>query len=64
MPGTPGERRVVESMAMHKAPHEVLTSAQMTHKFPAVAAPGGCGAVFDPSGGILRADKCLVAFQV
>jgi len=63
MPGTPGERRVVESMAMHKAPHEVLTSAQMTHKFPAVAAPGGCGAVFDPSGGILRADKCLVAFQ-
>ncbi|XP_012939101.1 peroxisomal sarcosine oxidase [Aplysia californica] len=61
--GSASEQRVVSALRTHNIPHEVLNSSELKARFPAVTTTDGYGAVWDPSGGLLRADKCLAAYQ-
>jgi sarcosine oxidase len=53
-----GSRR---SCAMYGLPHEVLTSAELKRRFPAYRLPETTMAVFQPDGGFLTPERCIVA---
>ena len=44
--------------------YETLSSQSLRAKYPSLSFDDSFSAVFDPTAGILRADKCLNAFQV
>lgn len=41
--------------------HEVLSSAELNDRFPGYDVPDDCKAVFQPQGGFLAPEKCIVA---
>ncbi len=45
----------------HDLDHEVLDSTEINNRFPAYDLPGGYRAVYQPDGGLLDADRCVVA---
>ena len=44
--------------------YETLSAPSLRVKYPHLTFDDSFSAVFDPTAGILRADKCLSAFQV
>ncbi|KAH9525459.1 hypothetical protein Btru_001478 [Bulinus truncatus] len=55
--------KITNALRAFQVPHEVLTSAEVRRRFPAIKDGGDYSAVWDPRGGLLKADKCLRAFQ-
>ncbi len=50
----------VRSCAEHALPHDVLTSAELTRRFPGFALPPEMMAVWQPDGGFLLSERCIV----
>eukprot|EP00112_Aurelia_sp_Birch-Aquarium-sp1_P004379 Seg1494.10 transcript_id=Seg1494.10/GoldUCD/mRNA.D3Y31 product=Paxillin protein_id=Seg1494.10/GoldUCD/D3Y31 len=46
-----------------KSEFEYLDAKKLMKKFPTLSYPDSYRAIFEPSGGILKADKCCAAFQ-
>ena len=53
-----GSRRSCEE---HDLPHEVLTSAELSRRFPGYRLPAETLAVLQPEGGFLLAERCIIA---
>jgi sarcosine oxidase len=53
-----------ESCRIHDLPHEVLTSAELTRRYPAYRLPPDHVALFQPSGGFLLSERAIVAHVV
>jgi len=54
-------RGSLRSCELHDLPHEVLTSADLSRRFPAFRLPAGHLALFQPDGGFLLSERCIVA---
>ena len=52
------------SLARNKIPHTNLTGEELRVRFPMLTYPADYQAVLDHSGGVLRSDLALTAFQV
>ena len=52
----------LRSCLEHDLPHEVLTSAELTERFPGYRLPRDTLAVLQPSGGFLLPERCIVAY--
>jgi sarcosine oxidase len=50
----------LRSCAEHDLPHEVLTSAELTQRYPGYHLPSETVAVFQPDGGFLLPERCIV----
>jgi sarcosine oxidase len=64
--GTPDGELVagtLKAARQHGLPHEVLEAAGVMKRFPAFRLPGGFIGVFQPDGGVLRAEPAVAAFQ-
>jgi len=55
---------MVQSLRSVGVEYEKLSAQSIRAKYPSLAFDDSYCAVFDPTAGILRADKCLAAFQV
>jgi sarcosine oxidase len=51
----------LRSCELHDLPHEILSSAQLTERFPGFHLPPGHLALFQPEGGFLMSERCIVA---
>lgn len=51
----------LESCLENDLEHEVLSSAELTARYPGFELPDSFGAILDPSGGFLHAERCIVA---
>jgi sarcosine oxidase len=51
----------LESCRVHGLPHEVLSGAQVSDRFPAYRLPPDGLALFQPDGGFLLPERCVVA---
>jgi sarcosine oxidase len=51
----------LHSCELHDLPHEVLTSAELSSRFPGFALPANHQALFQPEGGFLMSERCIVA---
>jgi sarcosine oxidase/L-pipecolate oxidase len=60
---SPGLNRVLTSLRALNVPHERLSSRDIARRFPTILARDDDEAIYDPSGGLLRADKALRAYQ-
>jgi sarcosine oxidase len=54
-------RGSLHSCAVHGLEHEVLTSAELSVRYPGYALPAGHTAVFQPEGGFLIPEACIEA---
>ncbi|CAG5133380.1 unnamed protein product [Candidula unifasciata] len=61
--GCPGMRRALDALRAHNIPHESLSSPELQRRFPVLTTGQGDVAIWDPNGGLLRADQALRAFQ-
>ncbi len=62
MHGRPGfVRRTVDTARRFQIPHEVLTPAEAMHRFPAVQLAGDELVYFEPGGGMVYPEKCIIA---
>jgi sarcosine oxidase len=64
--GTPDSELVAGTLAasrLHGLPHEVLDAAGVRKRFPAFRLPDDFIGVFQPDGGMLRAEPAVAAFQ-
>jgi sarcosine oxidase len=52
----------LRSCLEHDLPHEVLTSDQLTARYPGYRLPPGTLAVVQPHGGFLLPERCIVAY--
>ncbi|MGH8940782.1 MAG: FAD-dependent oxidoreductase, partial [Actinomycetes bacterium] len=52
----------LQSCLTHDLPHEVLTSAELSRRFPAYQLPYDTMAVLQPDGGYLVPERCIVAY--
>jgi sarcosine oxidase len=52
----------LQSCLEHDLPHEVLTSDELTRRYPAWRLPPETLSVFQPEGGFLLPERCVVAF--
>lgn len=52
----------LQSCLTHDLPHEVLTSAELSRRFPAYQLPHDTMAVLQPEGGYLVPERCIVAY--
>lgn len=62
--GRPGSRVLegsLESCRVHDLPHELLTATDLARRFPAWHLPDEYRAVFQPDGGFLEPEKCILA---
>ena len=50
----------VKSCAEHELAHDVLTSAELTRRFPGFSLPEEMMAVWQPDGGFLLPERCIV----
>ncbi|GFR67727.1 peroxisomal sarcosine oxidase [Elysia marginata] len=55
--------KVVRALSTYDIPHELLTAKELRKRFPALTLQDTDLGVYDPSGGILMADRALAAFQ-
>ncbi len=46
----------------HNLPHEVLTGAEITQRFPGYRLPSELMAVYQPQGGFLLPERCIVSY--
>ncbi|XP_060597744.1 peroxisomal sarcosine oxidase-like [Ruditapes philippinarum] len=53
----------VEALSRHGAPHDVFNVEEQRRRYPYLALPSDFKVVLDKTGGLLRADKILQAFQ-
>lgn len=51
----------LHSCHVHNIPHEVLTSAELTTRFPGYHLPSNTMALLQPDGGFLLSERCIVA---
>jgi sarcosine oxidase len=51
----------LESCLQHELPHQVLTSKELTERFPGYRLPQETLAVLQPDGGFLLPERCIVA---
>lgn len=61
-PDHPGYTGALRSCAEHDLPHEVLTSAEVTRRFPGYRLPAETMAVFQRDGGFLHSERCVALF--
>jgi sarcosine oxidase len=54
----------LRSCQIHDLPHEVLTSADLTGRYPGYRLPPEAMAVFQPQGGFLLPERCIVGHVV
>ena len=62
--GVPGSRTFEgsrHSCEVHSLPHAILTSAQLSKRFPGFHLPGDLLAVLQPDGGFLVPERCILA---
>jgi sarcosine oxidase len=52
---------VLRSCADHDLPHEVLDGAEIARRFPAYRLPDDFAAVYQPEGGFVLPERCIVA---
>ncbi len=52
------------SCELHALPHELLSSAELTRRFPGYRLPASHMAVYQPEGGFLVSERCVVAHVV
>jgi len=57
-------RDIATSLGRAGVQYETLSAPTLRSRYPCLSFDDSFGAVFDPTAGILRADKCLAAFQV
>jgi sarcosine oxidase len=50
-----------ESCRLHSLPHEVMTSAELSTRFPAYRLPSDTMALYQPEGGFLIPEACIAA---
>lgn len=50
------------SCHVHNLPHQVLTSAELSRRFPGYRLPPDTLALFQPHGGFLLPERCIVAY--
>jgi sarcosine oxidase len=50
----------LRSCQLHDLPHELLTSAEITRRYPGYRLPAGHVAVLQPDGGFLLPERCVV----
>ncbi len=50
----------LRSCLEHDLPHEALTSAEMTQRFPGIRMPGDWMGLYQPEGGFLASERCIV----
>ena len=60
-PGSAVFEGSLESCRLHGLPHEVLSGAQVSDRFPAYRLPPDTRALFQPDGGFLLPERCVVA---
>jgi sarcosine oxidase len=53
-----------QSCETYQLPHEVLTGTQLNRRFPGYRLPPQTMSVFQPEGGFLRPERCIVAHVV
>lgn len=51
----------LQSCIVHDLEHEVMTSEQLTKRFPGYRMPAHIKALFQPQGGLLIPEKCIIA---
>jgi sarcosine oxidase len=51
----------LRSCQLHSIPHEVLTSTELSARFPACRLPPGTMALYQPEGGLLTPEACISA---
>ena len=51
-----------QSCEVHDIPHEVLSAAETNKRFPGYHLPDGHFSLFQPDGGFLLSERCIVAF--
>lgn len=51
----------IEACEEHDLPYEVLTSSELSNRFPGYQLPNSFNAVYQPDGGFLASDRCLIA---
>ncbi len=54
-------RRTLAAAVRHGVPHETLTPAEATHRFPAMSVRGDVAIYFEPGGGLLSPERCVEA---
>lgn len=54
----------LQSCVEHELPHEVLTGAELTARFPGYRFPFDLMAVLQPEGGFLQPERCIVNYVV
>ncbi len=54
-------RGSLHSCQLHNLPHDVLTGAELGQRFPGYVLPADHLAVFQPDGGFLLSERCIVA---
>ncbi|SEP11022.1 sarcosine oxidase [Halogranum amylolyticum] len=62
--GRPDEKNLngaVKACEIHDLPYEVLTSDELSSRFPGYQLPDEFKAVYQPDGGFLASDRCLIA---
>jgi sarcosine oxidase len=52
----------LQSCLQHELPHQVLTSKELSERFPGYRLPGETLAVLQPEGGFLLPERCIVAY--
>lgn len=52
----------LQSCLEHDLPHEVLTSRELTQRYPGYQLPHDIMAVFQPEGGFLLPERCIVSY--
>jgi len=62
--GTDIVDKAIKAMSANKLPFEILTNKQISEKFPQLKYDEKWRAVYDPSAGTLKSDRCLHALQV
>ncbi len=61
-PGSPYFSGSLQSCQEHDLPHKVLTSAELTKRFPGYRLPSETMAVFQDEGGFLLPERCISLF--
>ncbi|CAL1547826.1 unnamed protein product [Lymnaea stagnalis] len=56
-------QNIAANLRAFKVQHEMLTPADVKSRFPAITAGDKCGGIWDPNGGVLKADRALAAYQ-